>query len=193
MGWAHCPAIYGSQHVEGWKAVTKSVHDANGLIFCQLWHMGRVTHSSHHGIQPVSASALIANGDGAIGKDGLKHPFEVPRALELNEIQRLVTDFKTAAKNAKEAGFDGIEVHAANGYLLDQFLQSKTNIRTDAYGGSKENRFRVVKEIVEAVSTEFPSNRVAVRISPNGVYNDVGSDDNFEAFNYYLTEVCKSF
>lgn len=141
--------------------------------------MGRVASSSFFGLQPVGPSAVIANGDGATGKDCKKHPYEMPRALEIHEIPAAIEEFRTAAQNAKEAGFDGIELHAANGYFLNLWLESKTNLRTDVYGGSLENRFRFLKEVIEAVGTVFPFNQIGVRVSPNGVFNDMGSEDNF--------------
>lgn len=178
-GWAHVPGIYTAEQVEGWKKVTEGVHAKGGVIFLQAWHMGRVTHSSYFGLQPVAPSAVVANGDGALGADFVKHPYEVPRALELDEIPAVIEEYRVAAENAKKAGFDGIELHSANGYFLDLWLQSKTNKREDKYGGPVENRFRFLKETIEAVSTVFPLDRIGVRLSPNGVFNDMGSPDNF--------------
>jgi len=191
MGWAHAPAIYTPEHVAGWKPIVEKVHEAGGVIFCQLWHMGRVCHSSFHGIQPVSSSAVAARGDGVRGGDYEKHPYEVPHALTEEEIAGVVSDYKHAAELAKEAGFDGIEVHGANGYLLDQFLQSNINVRTDKYGGSLENRFRIIGEVLEAVSEVYPSNRVGIRFSPNGVFNDCGNEDNFDSFSYFIAQLEK--
>eukprot|EP01041_Mallomonas_annulata_P003911 gene3911-7800_t len=190
LGWAHEPRIYAAEHVEAWKTVTSSVHAANGVIFCQLWHCGRVSHSTY-GSQPVAPSAVLQQGDGIYCADYQKRPYEVPRALETSEIPRLLNDYKQAATCAKEAGFDGVEIHGANGYLLDEFLQSHTNLRDDNYGGSYENKFRLVKEIIETVSTVFPSTHISVRLSPNGVFNDMGNADNFEAFTYYISELNK--
>lgn len=153
----------------------------------QLWHCGRASHSSFHaGKPPVSASAIKLNGD-TIHSPAGKQPYETPRALETHEVAAVVQDYLRAAERAKAAGFDGIEIHAANGYLIDQFLQSKTNHRTDVYGGSLENRFRFLKEIVEAILTVWPADRVGVRLSPNGVFNDMGSPDFRETF----TDVAK--
>ena len=190
-GWPCVPGIYTPEHVEGWKLVTDAVHAKGGVIFLQAWHMGRVTHSSYYGLQPISASAVVANGDGALGKDCAKHPYEVPRALEISEIPSLIEEYVNAAKCSKEAGFDGFEIHSANGYLLDQWLQSYTNKRTDSYGGSFENRFRLLKEIIIGVSSVFPLDRIGVRLSPNGVYNDMGSEDNFEMFTFVISELNK--
>jgi 2,4-dienoyl-CoA reductase-like NADH-dependent reductase (Old Yellow Enzyme family) len=168
----------------GWKTVTSAVHAAGGRIFLQLWHMGRASHSDFHGGSlPVSASAVCIAGDGIHTPQG-KKPYETPRALEAWEIPGVVADYRRAAARARAAGFDGVEVHAANGYLIDQFLQSKTNHRTDDYGGSIEKRARFLEEVVEAVSAEWPAGRVGVRISPNGVFNDMGSPNFREQFTH---------
>ena len=191
MGWAHSPAIYNKEHIHGWRILTDKVHEAGGKIFCQLWHMGRVTHSSY-GFQPVAPSAIAAKGQGAgaYGADFKKYPCEVPRALDTSEIINVVNEYKHAAKCAIEAGFDGVEVHGANGYLIDQFLQSKSNIRTDRYGGSVEKRFIFLKEVLEAVCSVVPPTRVGVRLSPNGSFNDMGAEDNHDSFSYVIAEVC---
>lgn len=150
----------------------------------QLWHCGRASHSSFHDGKPaVAPSAILINGDYIHTPKG-KEDYETPRALETDEIPGLIEDYRRAAERAKEAGFDGIEVHSANGYLLDEFLQSKTNHREDQYGGSIENRFRLLREILEAVTTVWPANRVAVRLAPNGVFNDMGSPNYREQFTY---------
>lgn len=189
-GWAGAAAIYNSDHVEGWKKVTESVHNAGGVIFCQLWHMGRQAHSVFHGLQPVAPSAIAAEGR-VTDYDQSKHLYEVPRALETEEVTLLVQEYRQAAQNAKQAGFDGVEIHGANGYILDSFLQSCSNHRTDKYGGSKENRFQVLREIVEAILEVFDSSQIGVRISPNGVFGSMGSADNFESFTYFISELNK--
>ena len=190
MGWAGCAAVYKPEHVAGWKAVTDAVHKAGGRIVCQLWHMGRVTHSGFHGLQPVSASAVKAEGKTHMLKK-VKAEYEVPRALELSEMPKVVEEYRHAAQCAKEAGFDGVEIHGANGYLLDQFLQTCTNQRTDAYGGSIENRFRLMREVVAAVSTVWPASRIGLRLSPNGAFNGMGGSDNIELFTYVISELDK--
>jgi N-ethylmaleimide reductase len=190
MGWAGAAAIYNPEHVEGWKKVIKNVHDSEGIIFCQLWHMGRVAHSVFHGLQPMAASAIGAVGQ-VTGYDSVKYPFEVPRPMELHEVDEVLNEFRNAARNAKEAGFDGVEIHSANGYLFDTFLQSCSNQRTDRYGGSFENRFRLLKEVIQVIKESFPSERIGVRLSPNGAYGTMGSEDNFEAFMYYIAELDK--
>lgn len=182
FGWVDSPGIYNEEQVEGWKKITTALHAKGTPIFMQLWHCGRASHSSfHNGQPPVSASAVKLNGE-TIHSPAGKQPYETPRALETQEVSAVVQDYRHAAERAREAGFDGIEIHAANGYLIDQFLQSKTNHRTDVYGGSLENRFRFLKEIVEAILTVWPADRVGVRLSPNGVFNDMGSPDFRETF-----------
>jgi len=188
MGWSGAPAIYNDEHVAGWKTVTDAVHAEGGKIFCQLWHMGRVTHSDFHGLQPVSASAIAAEGNAWV-YDKVKKPYEIPRPLELSEISGVVEEYRFAAESAKSAGFDGVEIHAANGYLIDQFLQTTSNTRTDDYGGSKENRFLLLKQVLEAVGTVFPYNRIAVRLSPNGSFGSMGSADNFESYSYFIKQL----
>jgi N-ethylmaleimide reductase len=165
--------------------VTDAVRAQGTPIFLQLWHCGRASHSSFRADRslPVSASEIKLNGDYIHTPQG-KQPYETPRALRTDEIPGVVADYKRAAEHGKDAGFDGIEIHAANGYLIDQFLQSKTNRRTDQYGGTIENRFRFLREIVEAILTVWPAHRVAVRLSPNGAFNDMGSTDFREQFLY---------
>ena len=183
-GWRDSPGIYTDEMVEGWKLTTEAVHAKGGKIFLQLWHCGRASHSSFHGGKPaVAPSAIKINGDYIHTPKG-KEDYETPRALETDEIPGLIEDYRQAAERGKAAGFDGIEIHSANGYLLDEFLQSKTNHREDQYGGSIENRFRLLREIIDAVTTVFPANRVGVRLAPNGVFNDMGSPDYREQFTY---------
>lgn len=186
-GWLESPGVYTDAMQEGWKGVTSAVHAAGGRIFLQLWHMGRASHSDFHGGSlPVSASAVKIDGDGIHTPLG-KKPYETPRALETWEIAGVVADYRRAAARARAAGFDGVEIHAANGYLIDQFLQSKTNLRTDDYGGSIEKRARFLRDVVEGVTAEWPANRVGVRISPNGVFNDMGSPNYREQFTHVAT------
>jgi N-ethylmaleimide reductase len=181
-GWLESPGIYTAAMEAGWKQITAAVHAAGGRMFLQLWHMGRASHSDFHdGRPPVSASAVKIEGDGIHTPLG-KKPYEVPRALETWEVPGVVAEYGRAAARAREAGFDGVEIHAANGYLIDQFLQSKTNHRTDDYGGSIEKRSRFLREVVEAVMAEWPAGRVGVRIAPNGVFNDMGSPNYREQF-----------
>ncbi|MBL8871414.1 MAG: alkene reductase, partial [Planctomycetaceae bacterium] len=190
-GWVNSPGIYTDAMVDGWKEVVKQVHAAGSRIFLQLWHMGRASHSSFHaGKLAVAPSAIAIQGDYIHTPIG-KRPHEVPRALETNEIPGVVEEYRRAAANAKLAGFDGVEVHGANGYLIDQFLQSKSNHRTDEYGGAVANRYRFLRDVVTAVCSVYPANRVGVRISPNGVFNDMGSPDYRETFLYVAEQLDK--
>jgi len=183
-GWNESPGVYTDEMTEGWKHTTDAVHDKGGVIFLQLWHTGRASHSSFHGGQPAVAPSAVRSNEPDIHTPAGKQPTEVPRALETSEIPRVVDDYRRAAGRAKAAGFDGVEVHAANGYLIDEFLQSKTNRRTDEYGGSVENRYRFLKEVMEAVTSVWPARRVGVHLSPNGAYNDMGSPDFREQFTF---------
>lgn len=167
LGWPFATGIWSNEQVAGWGRVTDAVHAAGGRIFCQLWHMGRVVHPSlRDGAAPVSASATTAPGL-AHTYDG-KQPYSQARALAIEEIPRIIEDYCRAADNALRAGFDGVQLHAANGYLIDQFLRSSANLRSDAYGGSIENRTRLLREVSEAVAGVVSADRLAVRLSPNG-------------------------
>lgn len=197
-GWFEAPEIFTQEHAAGWKVVTDSVHEAGGRIFCQLWHTGRTGHTSFRkGIPGFEGDRALSVAPSAIqrkshsGKQmytpaGEQVDIEVPRALSLEEIKELPLEYINAAQMAKDAGFDGVEIHSANGYLLDEFLQSCSNEREDEYGGSFENRFRLIGEVVEAVQTVFEPSCTAIRLSPNGSYNGMGSPDNREAFLYYV-------
>ena len=186
-GWIGAPGIYTDAMEAGWRLVTDAVHARGGRIFLQLWHMGRASHSSFHGGRPpVSALAVKLAGDSIHTPTG-KQPYETPRSLETQEIPGVVADYARAAARARAAGFDGVEVHAANGYLIDQFLQARTNLRTDAYGGSIDKRCRFLVDVVAAIAEVWPSRRVAVRLSPNGVYNDMGSPNFREQFTHAAT------
>jgi len=181
-GWLGSPGIYTDAMEAAWRQVTDAVHARGGRIFLQLWHMGRASHSDfHEGRPPVSASAVKIGGDGIHTPLG-KRPYEAPRSLQTHEVAAVVADYAKAARRARAAGFDGVEIHAANGYLIDQFLQSRTNLRTDDYGGSIEKRCRFLLEVVAAVAKEWPSRRVGVRLSPNGGFNDMGSPNFREQF-----------
>lgn len=167
LGWPYAPGLWTDEQVAAWQPITKAVHEAGGRIFAQLWHMGRVVHPSFlGGAQPVSASATTAPGL-AHTYDG-KVPYTQARALRTEEIPGIVNDFRRAARNALAAGFDGIQLHAANGYLLDQFMRDNSNHRTDGYGGSVDNRIRLLREVTEAVASEIGAGRTSVRLSPNG-------------------------
>ena len=190
IGWQNSPGIYTDAQGEAWKTIVDRVHDAGGLIFLQFWHCGRASHTDFHptiGL-PVAPSAIEIAGDSIHTPLG-KKPYETPRALETEEIPLIVEDYRQAALRAKAAGFDGVEIHGANGYLIDEFLQSKTNHRNDRYGGSIEKRFQFLKEITEAVLTVWDASRVGVRLSPNGVFNDMGSPDFRETFLYVAEQL----
>jgi 2,4-dienoyl-CoA reductase-like NADH-dependent reductase (Old Yellow Enzyme family) len=173
-GWPYAGGIWSPQQVQEWKRVTHAVHQAGGRIFVQLWHMGRLVHPSLHGVQPVSASATTGPGK-AHTYEG-KQPYVQARPLAVEEMPRLIGDYVAAARNAVEAGFDGVQLHAANGYLIDQFLRDGSNLRTDEYGGSIENRIRLMHEVIEALIGAIGAERVAVRLSPNG--DSQGVDDS---------------
>lgn len=172
QGYAWTPGIHSKEQINGWKKVTSAVHDAGGVIFAQLWHVGRVSHTSFQPLNgaPVAPSAIQADAvkvfiETAPGQGALAMP-SMPRALETNEVKEIVHYFTQAAKNAIDAGFDGIEIHGANGYLVNQFLSDKTNFRTDEYGGSLENRLRFLKEIVESIIEVIGKERIGVRFAP---------------------------
>jgi N-ethylmaleimide reductase len=188
-GWVDSPGIYTDAQEEGWSKIVAAMKARGTPFFLQLWHLGRASHSAFHGGQPaVSASAIRINGDSIHTPIG-KLPHELPRALETSEILGVVEEYRRAAERAKAAGFDGVEIHAANGYLINQFLDSKTNHRTDQYGGSVENRYRFLKEVTEAVLTVWPADRVGVRLSPNGNFNDMGAPDFRETFTYAAAQL----
>jgi N-ethylmaleimide reductase len=175
LGWPSAPGIWSDEQVGAWQPVTKAVHDAGGRIVLQLWHMGRLVHPDFlDGAQPVSSSATTAPGK-AHTAEGKKDYVEA-RALETSEIQRIISDYVHAAKNAIAAGFDGVQIHAANGYLIDQFLRDNANFRTDEYGGSIENRIRLLREVTHAVADAVGAERTSVRLSPNG--ETQGCDDS---------------
>ncbi|MBL8651889.1 MAG: alkene reductase [Sphingopyxis sp.] len=175
LGWPSAPGLWTDAQVEGWKPVTDAVHEAGGRIVGQLWHMGRLVHSVFNdGKQPVSASAT--QGEGRAHTPVGRRDLEVARPLELTEIPRLIADYAHAAENAKKAGFDGVQLHGANGYLIDQFLRDNSNLRDDDYGGPVDNRIRLLREVTEALIGVWGAGRVSVRLSPNG--NSQGVDDS---------------
>jgi N-ethylmaleimide reductase len=184
------PGIYSDAQIAGWRAVVDAVHAKGGLIFLQLWHVGRVSHSSFQpeGALPVAPSAVPITGSGmlAMTADGKMVPYETPRALATDEVGQVVEAFRQGADNAKQAGFDGVEIHGANGYLLEQFLQSHTNLRTDKYGGSIENRARLLLDITQAVVGVWGANRVGVRLSPYGVANGSGEADPMPLYTHVI-------
>src|ERR1700688_1851029 len=183
------PGIYSEAQVKGWRGVVDAVHARGGLIFLQLWHVGRVSHSSLQpgGALPVSASAVPISADlKTMTADGKPASYETPRALETSEISGVVDSFRQAAGNALKAGFDGVEIHGANGYLIEQFLQSRTNLRNDRYGGGIENRTRLLMEITQAAIEVWGANRVGVRLSPYGVANGSGEPDPMPLYSHAI-------
>jgi N-ethylmaleimide reductase len=181
-GWNESPGIHNDAQVQGWQKVTEAVHSKGGRIYLQLWHCGRASHPDFqpNGETPVSSSAIAAVGDAHTPQG--KKPYPVPRALEISEIPGLVQDYVTATRRAQAAGFDGVEIHSANGYLLDQFLRDGVNQRTDAYGGSAENRSRLLLEVTEAVVKAWSADRVGVRLSPTSGFNDMRDSDPIATF-----------
>jgi N-ethylmaleimide reductase len=183
------PGIYSEEQIKGWRAVVDAVHARGGLIFLQLWHVGRVSHSAFQpgGALPVAPSAVAISADyKTMTTDGKAAAYETPRALETSEVIGVVEAFRQAARNAKAAGFDGVEVHGANGYLIEQFLQSRSNQRTDQYGGSIENRVRFLMEVTQAVIEVWGASRVGVRLSPYGVANDSGEAEPMPLYTHAI-------
>jgi len=183
-GYAGAPGIYNDAQIEGWRAITDAVHEQGGLIVMQLWHVGRQSHPDIQpdGKAPVAPSAIAAEGYGYAGYGPV--PFSMPRALERDEIAGIIAEFGAGAARAKTAGFDGVEVHGANGYLPDQFLQDGTNKRTDDYGGGVENRARFLLEVTQAAIDAFGSDRVGVRLTPSGTYGSMSDSDPQATFGY---------
>ncbi len=180
LGWPYAPGLWSEKQVEAWKPVTDAVHEAGGRIVAQVWHMGRLVHSSVTGRQPVSSSATTPPGK-AHTYDG-KQDYEPARALALGEIPRVLDDYRHAAANAIKAGFDGVQLHAANGYLIDQFLRDNSNFREDAYGGPVENRVRLLKEATQAIAEVIGADRTSVRLSPNGDVQGANDSDPHALF-----------
>ena len=189
-GYPATPGIYSPEQTQAWKEIVEAVHARGGKIVAQLWHVGRISHSSLHPEQglPEAPSAIPPAGK-TFTATWQMEPFETPKAMTAEDITRLKKDYQLAARNAKAAGFDGVEIHAANGYLLDQFLQDQTNHRTDNYGGSIENRIRLLSEVVETVATEFPFDLIGVRLSPYGTFNDMGDSDTAALFNAVIEKL----
>jgi len=183
IGYPCTPGIHTPEQVQGWKKVTQAVHDKDGKIFLQLWHVGRISHSAYHkGELPVAPSAIKPSGE-VYTFEGMKE-YETPRVLTTPEIKGIVHEYVQGAKNSIEAGFDGVEIHAANGYLLDQFLRDGTNIREDEYGGNIENRSRFLFEVIEAVTSAIGADKTGLRLSPSGTFNDMKDSDPQKHFTY---------
>ena len=189
VGYPGTPGIHSDEQVAGWKLVTDAVHKAGGRIYLQLWHVGRISHPSLQpgGTLPVAPSAIAPAGQ-AMTYDGMK-PFVTPRALETAEVAAIVDDFRRGARNARRAGFDGVELHGANGYLVDQFLRDGSNKRTDRYGGSAANRARLLIEATEALVGEWSADRVGVRLSPTAPFNDMADSNPAATFSTAVGEL----
>ncbi|GGC01106.1 alkene reductase [Oxalicibacterium flavum] len=188
VGYPDSPGIWSEEQVAGWKLVTEAVHKAGGRIFLQLWHVGRISDPVYlDGELPVAPSAIAAEGHVSLVRP--KKGYETPRALDLAEIPGVVAAYRKGAENAKRAGFDGVEVHGANGYLLDQFLQDSTNKRTDAYGGPVENRARLILEVVDACVDVWGAQRVGVHLSPRGQSHSISDSDPLATFGYVMKEL----
>ncbi len=190
QGYPATPGIHSPEQIAGWKRITQAAHDKGSLIFLQLWHVGRISHPSHQpdGGLPVAPSPVRPKGN-AITATWQQLLFETPRELALSEIPSIVDEYRVGARNALAAGFDGVELHAANGYLIDQFLRDGVNKRTDRYGGSSENRSRFLLEVLDAVSEVFRADRVGIRLSPFGTYNDMSDSNPSALFAHVLREL----
>ncbi len=191
-GYYKTPGIHTEAQAEGWQLVTRAVHEAGGRIFCQLWHVGRQSHPDLQpgGVLPVAPSALASGGESPV-PSGIMKPRVVPRALETDEVPGIVEEFRRGATLAKAAGFDGVEVHGANGYLLEQFLLAGSNQRTDRYGGSVEKRARFYLEVVAAVTAVWGRDRVGARLSPANTYGGVDDPDRWGVFSYLVGELAR--
>lgn len=190
QGYPATPGIHSKEQVEGWKLVTEAVHAKQGKIVLQLWHVGRISHSSHQpgNGAPVAPSAIKPSGK-VFTANWKQADYEMPHALEISEINEILTDYRSACLHAQEAGFDGVEIHGANGYLLDQFLQDGSNKRDDLYGGSIENRARFLLQVVDCAIEIWGKGRVGVRLSPYGTFNDMSDSDPVALFTYVLQEL----
>ena len=190
-GYPGTPGIHSDKQIEGWRGVTEAVHAAGGRIFLQLWHVGRISHPDLQpdGQVPVAPSAICPAGEAMTGSG--PRPFVTPRALSSDEIPGIVAHYRKGAENARSAGFDGVEIHGANGYLLDQFTRDGTNRRDDAYGGSIRNRCRLPLEVTDAVIDVWGEERTGYRISPFQPFNDMSDSDPEATFDYLVTELAK--
>lgn len=188
VGYPNTPGIWSRAQIEGWRRITDTVHERGGKMVLQLWHVGRISDPELlNGEIPVAPSAIAAEGHVSLLRP--KREYVVPRALQTSEIAGIVADYAQAARNAREAGFDGVEIHGANGYLIDQFLHDRSNRRTDEYGGSIENRARFLLEVVDACCSVWPSSRVGVHLSPRGDSHSMGDSDPRALFSYVATEL----
>jgi N-ethylmaleimide reductase len=190
VGYVNTAGIHSKEQVEGWKMVTKAVHEAGGKIFIQLWHVGRISHPDfHNGELPLSASAVNPNAQ-SYTPEGFKNTV-TPKAMTLEEIAQTIQDFKNAAKNAVEAGFDGVEIHSSNGYLFHQFFNNSSNTRTDEYGGSIENRAKFLFDVLDEVKQVIPENRIGLRLNPslNGLFGMEADEETIPTFDYIVKKL----
>ncbi len=190
VGYANTPGIWSDEQIEGWKKITDAVHADNGLIVQQLWHVGRISDPIFlNGALPVAPSAIQPKGHVSLVRP--EKPYVTPRALETAEVKAIVKDYRQAAENAKKAGFDGVELHAANGYLIDQFLQTSTNLRDDEYGGSLENRARLLLEVIDQLIDVWGADRVGIHLAPRGDAHDMGDEDPANTFGYVAEQLAQ--
>lgn len=190
VGYINTPGIYSKEQVEGWKEVTREVHQAGGRIFIQLWHVGRISHPDfHNGKLPLAPSALNPNVQ-AYTPEGMKDTV-TPKAMSVEEIKQTIQDFKNAAKNAMEAGFDGVEIHSSNGYLFHQFFSATSNHRSDEYGGTKENRAKILFEVIEAIKEVMPENKIGVRLNPSlhEIFGMTMDEETIPTFDYIIQQL----
>jgi N-ethylmaleimide reductase len=190
VGYVNTPGIYTREQIEGWKEVTESVHNAGGKIFIQLWHVGRMSHPDfHNGKKPLAPSAINPEAK-SFTPDGFKDTV-TPKEMTKDEIKKTIEDFKNAAKNAMEAGFDGVEIHSSNGYLLHQFFNATSNTRTDEYGGSKENRARIIFEVIDAIKEVMPENKIGLRLNPSlhKVFGMTMDEETIPTFDYIVKKL----
>lgn len=190
VGYINTPGIYSAEQVEGWKKVTEAVHEEGGHIFIQLWHVGRISHPDfHNGELPLAPSAI-----NPVAKSYTPQGFKdtvTPKEMTLEDIKQTIEDFKNGAKNAMEAGFDGVEIHSSNGYLLHQFFNATSNTRTDEYGGSIENRAKILFEVIDAIKEVMPENRIGLRLNPslNGVFGMEADEETIPTFDYIISKL----
>lgn len=190
VGYIFTPGIHTEAQVSGWRKVTEAVHEEDGKIFLQLWHCGRMSHPKfHNGEKPLAPSAVNPNAQ-SYTEDGFEDTVE-PKAMTLQEIKETVQEFRLAAKNAKDAGFDGVEIHSSNGYLIHQFFNSNSNLRTDDYGGDIQNKARFFFEVIEAISEVWPENRIGVRLNPSlhGVFGITATEETIPTFEYIVEKL----
>lgn len=188
VGYTDTPGIWTQKQIDGWKPITEAVHSKGGRIFLQMWHTGRSSHPDFHDGKPTVSASAINSGGRVNTYDGLKDK-EAPRALELSEVKSTIEDYAKAAENAISAGFDGVEIHGANGYLIDQFICSGSNQRSDEYGGSIENRCRFGLDVVAAVSKAIGNERTAIRLSPSGTFNGMNDETPVKTFSYMIDKL----